>query len=60
MKIENFNTEKIVTSFVYPPIPCRDWDWQAVFEGFEPGDAVGWGQTEQQAIENLLESMEQQ
>lgn len=35
----------IQTSFVYPPIPVRDFDWQAHVDGYEPGDALGHGAT---------------
>lgn len=45
----------IVTTFVHPPIPDRSFDWQAVRDGAEPGDLVGHGATEQQAIDDLLE-----
>lgn len=52
-------TRKIITSFVYPPIPARDMDWQAHFDGDEPNDdrqmLVSRGATEQEAIEDLLE-----
>ena len=44
----------IKTSFVYPPIPVRDFDWQAVVDGYEPGDAIGHGSTEDEAIAALL------
>jgi hypothetical protein len=45
----------IQTSFLYPPIPVRYFDWQAVHEGYEPGDAIGRGETEQEAIDDLLD-----
>lgn len=49
---------KIITTYVYPPIPIRSEDWQAYFDGDEPNDA-GWmlhgsGATEQEAIDDLL------
>lgn len=44
----------IVTNFVYPPIPDRRFDWSAVYDGYEPGDPVGWGRTQSQAIGDLL------
>ena len=48
---------KIVTAFVYPPIPIRSCDWQAHFDGDEPDDdgrmRVGYGETEQKAIQDL-------
>jgi hypothetical protein len=47
----------IQTSFVYPPIPVRDFDWQAYVEGYEPGDALGHGATEEEAITDLLEKV---
>jgi hypothetical protein len=46
---------KIITEFVYPPIPIRRYDWNAVREGYDEGDPVGWGATEQEAINELLE-----
>lgn len=64
----------IHTSFVYPPIPSREMDWSAVddntydasFEGSdESGDhwkqsAHGVGATEQEAIADLLEQLEEE
>jgi hypothetical protein len=47
----------IKTSFVYPPIPTRDFDWEAYIDGYEPGDALGYGATEEEAIADLLEKV---
>jgi hypothetical protein len=44
----------IKTSFVYPPIPVRDFDWEAYVDGYEPGDPIGRGATEAEAIAELL------
>lgn len=44
--------EKIRTSFIYPPIPIRQFDWAAWFDG-EEEYLTGHGQTEQDAIEDL-------
>ena len=44
----------IITSYDYPPIPIRDYDWSAIREGYEPGDLIGTGRTEQDAIINLV------
>ena len=44
---------RIVTEFVYPPIPKRDWDWEATFDGYEPGDPIGRGPSEREAIIDL-------
>jgi hypothetical protein len=43
----------ITTEFVNPPIPNRNCDWSAVYEGYEPGDQIGWGETEEEAISEL-------
>jgi hypothetical protein len=59
------------TNFDYPPIPCRNLDWSAIdgnsydasYEGEdEDGEhwssgPVGHGETEQEAIEDLLEQL---
>ena len=51
---------KIITTFVYPPIPVRNFDWLAFFDGDEPDDngqmRTGSGATEQEAINDLLET----
>lgn len=45
---------KIVTTFVYPPIPIRINDWSAHYEGEEDERMdMGWGATEQEAIDDL-------
>ncbi len=43
----------MITDFVYPPIPVRWFDWCAYLDGYEPGDAIGWGRTEAEAILDL-------
>lgn len=51
---------RIITSFVYPPIPMRYFDWCAYRDGYEePGNPCGWGSTEQIAIDDLLEQEEE-
>lgn len=49
---------KIVTTFVYPPIPLRQFDWSANLDGWEPGEPQGWGETEEAAIADLREQLE--
>lgn len=53
-------SRKIITTFVYPPIPVRNYDWQAHYDGDEPDDdghmLVGRGATEQEAVEDLKDS----
>ena len=46
---------KIITTFVHPPIPSRNCDWQAVREGWEPGEPIGRDETESDAIADLLD-----
>ena len=48
-------TENIVTTFDAKPIPIHRFDWTATFEGYEPGDPIGYGETEWQAINDLKE-----
>lgn len=59
--------KKINTEFVYPPIPIRNFDWCATFDdydcdcdqdGYFSHDPVGYGRTKQDAIDDLLEQVE--
>ena len=45
---------KIRTEYVYPPIPTRLFDWCATYDGYEPGEPIGWGGTKESAIRDLL------
>jgi len=47
------NMKKIETTNIQPPIPCRDFDWVATFEGYEPDDCYGHGSSQQAAIDDL-------
>lgn len=51
---------KIRTTYVYPPIPIRDFDWSAIdddtYDG--PGSPIGTGRTEQDAIADLMGQIE--
>ena len=47
--------KKIVTSYACPPIPFRGADWCAYFDGEEEAGNYGYGATEQEAIDDLLE-----
>lgn len=48
---------KLSTSYIYPPIPPREFDWSAMFD-CDDGDSgrVGFGRTEQEACLDLLAS----
>ena len=48
----------ISTTLTTPPIPFTDWDWQAVEEGYDEGDPVGYGATEAAAINDVLDQLE--
>jgi hypothetical protein len=60
------------TSFDYPPIPFRGFDWSAIDSNIYDADydyergsyvsncAHGHGATEQEAIEDLLDQLEEQ
>lgn len=69
MSIHIINGVKIHTSHVQPPIPIRDFDWSAVTDdydadcdqdGFFSSHPIGEGPTEQAAINDLLEKLEDQ
>jgi hypothetical protein len=49
---------KIITSQDCPPIPVRDYDWSASREDWDKGDLIGYGRTEKDAIDDLLEQEE--
>lgn len=52
---------KVRTEHVFPPIPDRSMDWSAVdddtYDG--PGSLIGRGPTEQAAIDDLLQLIEE-
>lgn len=48
----------IETSQTANPTPNRSWDWQATGKDYEGGDPIGFGATPEQAVEDLLDSME--
>lgn len=50
----------IVTDYWAKPIPDRRFDWSATDEGYEPGDLIGYGTTEQEAIDDLLKQRAEQ
>lgn len=46
--------DKIITSYDYPPIPIRNYDWSAIRENYDEGDLIGYGKTEHEAIDDLV------
>ena len=52
---------KIRTDNIYPPIPIRECDWCAWDDDKGPDcSPVGYGATEQEAINDLLRIMEEE
>jgi len=50
----------IVTQFVCPPVPTRQWDWVAFVKGDEEADGpTGRGPTETEALRDLCEQLAQ-
>jgi hypothetical protein len=45
----------IQLSFIHPPIPDRNYDWQASRTGYDQGDPLGHGRTPVAALADLLE-----
>lgn len=43
----------VTTCYVHPPIPTRNHDWQAVLDNYEPGQPLGQGPTEADAVCDL-------
>ena len=48
----------VKTDHIYPPIPIRDNDWLAYFDGEEEDGPQGWGKTEAEAICDLVDNYE--
>ena len=44
----------IIVEYVNPPFPNRDFDFRATFEGYEPGDLIGYAKTSEEAKADLL------
>ena len=50
----------IMTECICPPIPIRDCDWVAWIAGREEDGPHGYGKTEQEAIADLHEQLEEE
>ena len=54
---------KVNISHVYPPIPTRQFDWCAAFDGDEPNDdgqmLAGYGATKAEALSDLLDRVDE-
>lgn len=49
---------KIVVVYDPPPIPLRNMDWIAYVDGQEEEGNYGYGKTRREAIESLLEVLD--
>lgn len=56
----NLPTKTIIIHFEYPPIPDRRFDYVALFEGEEERQGYGYGATPQGALQDLIETWEEQ
>ena len=45
---------RVHLSFVYPPIPLRNFDWSATRDNYDEGDLHGAGETKAEALIDLL------
>ena len=48
-------TRKIVTQHDTKPVPSKDYDWEAFREDWDLDEPIGYGKTEQEAVNDLLE-----
>ena len=46
-------SKPIVIRHLYPPIPIRNYDWEAARLDYDEGDLIGYGSTESKAIQDL-------
>lgn len=49
---------KIVATYINPPIPFRNLDWCAHYDGEEEAGGYGYGATEADAIRDFLDNQE--
>lgn len=54
------NLSNIITEYWPKPIPIRNYDWQAWVDGREESGQVGQGATEDAAVEDLLEQIDEE
>ena len=53
LKLVELIKKTIVTKYIHKPIPVRQYDWEAHYDDYDEGDHIGYGATEQQAIDDL-------
>lgn len=47
------------TNYWAKPIPPRQFDWSATLGSYEPGDPIGYGSTEADAVYDLFMQIEE-
>jgi hypothetical protein len=45
---------QLITNYWAKPIPMRKFDWQATLDGWEPGEPIGHGESEADAVYDLF------
>jgi hypothetical protein len=45
---------KVNISHIKPPVPSRQYDYRATFDGYDEGDPMGYGPTAQAAFDDLM------
>jgi hypothetical protein len=45
--------KKMIVTNIFPPIPIRDFDWCAFWDGEEEGGHYGYGKTKEEAVADL-------
>lgn len=58
MSLHHVKGHAINTEHVCPPLPVRWFDWHAMHVNYELGCPIGQGETEQEAIDDLIEQLE--
>lgn len=63
MKERKSKKREIITSFEFPPIPDRRFDWSAIFDDYDGAEdsrcPIGRGPTREAAIADLMEQQEE-
>jgi hypothetical protein len=52
-------TRKIIVIHFPKPIPTDRYDWEAVEDGYDKGDPIGFGASKQEAIDHLNERLDE-
>lgn len=51
---------KIVVAYDRKPVPFRNNDWEAFVDGEEETGVCGYGETAMEAVEDLMETLDQE